>query len=143
MQIILNPEEKKKLSFKFEIEGLNESLNARLILPMKDGMKLVCESPIIDGNVDLDIPILKEFQKNILTDGVMVEVVSETQRFETWTGQIEFVQKPKVKVESIKTEETSKGKEKIKMTEMVSKEQEIVEEKPKTSTKDALKAALK
>lgn len=143
MQIILNPEEKKKLSFKFEIEGLDESLTARLILPMKDGMKLVCESPIVDGNVDIEIPVLKEFQKNLVTNGVKIEVVSETQRFDTWEGQIEFIQKPKVKVESIKTEDVVKGKEKIKMTEMISQEQETVEEKPKISTKDVLKAALK
>lgn len=141
MNITLNPNEKKSLSFKFEIEGLNEELKARLIFTMKDGMKLVCESPIVEGNVELEIPVLKEFYKNIDTSNVSMEVVSESQRFDTWNGSIEFEQKPKVAVESIVQEK--KEAKTIKMTEIKQKEVVVEEKVEKPSTKDILKAALK
>jgi hypothetical protein len=116
MEIKLNPKEQKDLSFTFEIEGLNEELHTRLIFPMTDGLSLVYESPIVAGVADLHIPALNRFYKDIKTSEVMLEVVSDTKRFETWKGSVEFEQEDRVVVKEMT--DTSKTKTAIHLSTM-------------------------
>ena len=140
MEITLNPQEEKQINFKFEIEGIDEKLKARLIFPMTEGLNLVYESNIVDGNVELKIPALKEYYKKIDASKVIMEVVSETRRFETWQGVVEFKQEAKITVESIQEPVVEKKKESATITITEMKE---VEPEEKKSSKQLLKDALK
>lgn len=145
MEIILNPMEEKQINFKFEIEGIDEKLKARLIFPMKEGLNLVYENDIIDGNVELKIPALKEFYKSIDSSNVTMEVISESRRFPTWHGNVEFKTEAKVKVESMKesTVPVKKSTATVAITEMREVVKEVPEMVEKIPTKQLLKDALK
>jgi hypothetical protein len=137
MDIKLNPKERKELSFKFDIEGIDEELSARLIFPMKEGLNLVYESKIVDGNVNLSIPPLSEFYKQIDASNVVMEVVSGNRRFETWKGSVDFAVEAKIAVESIEEMPTDeKSKPTVVMAEMVEVKVEKIEPLPKPEKKD-------